>query len=56
MNDQPETAAEHPAVQEVLASLEALDDLAPDEHVAVFEQAHESLRRILAEAGSAPQD
>ena len=33
------------------ASLTALDDLPVAEHVAVFEQAHESLRRTLAGAG-----
>ena len=35
----------------VLASLSALDELPVADHVAVFEQAHESLRRILAGAG-----
>lgn len=36
-----------PAVDEVLASVQALDDRPVDEHVAVFEQAHERLRRAL---------
>jgi hypothetical protein len=38
-------------VDAVVASLTALDDQPVAEHVAVFEQAHESLRRTLAGAG-----
>lgn len=38
-------------VDAVIASLTGLDDLPVAEHVAVFEQAHESLRRTLAGAG-----
>ncbi|MCW2849539.1 MAG: hypothetical protein JWR90_3513 [Marmoricola sp.] len=38
-------------VDTVIDSLNALDDLPVGEHVAVFEQAHESLRRALAGAG-----
>ena len=38
-------------VDAVVGSLTALDDLPVAEHVAVFEQAHESLRRTLAGAG-----
>ena len=38
-------------VDAVVGSLMALDDLPVAEHVAVFEQAHESLRRTLAGAG-----
>ena len=34
-----------------MASLGELDELPVEEHVAVFEQAHESLRRTLAGAG-----
>lgn len=41
----------HPAVDEVLRSLGALDGTEVDEHVAVFEQAHEQLRRTLSGAG-----
>ena len=41
----------HPAVDEVLRSLGALDGAPVDEHVAVFEQAHEDLRRTLSGAG-----
>lgn len=41
----------HPAVDEVLRSLSTLDDLPVDEHVAVFERAHEELRRTLSGAG-----
>jgi hypothetical protein len=40
----------HPAVDEVLRSLERLEDVPVDEHVAAFEQAHDELRRALAEA------
>ena len=39
------------AVDAVVGSLAALDGLPVAEHVAVFEQAHESLRRTLAGAG-----
>lgn len=35
------------AVDEVLDSLEGLDDLSVDEHVAVFERAHQTLRSAL---------
>jgi hypothetical protein len=41
----------HPAVDEVLRSLGVLDGAPVDEHVAVFEQAHEQLRRTLSGAG-----
>jgi hypothetical protein len=37
-----------PDVDAVVRSLDGLDDLPVAEHVAIFEQAHESLRRILA--------
>ena len=40
-------------VDAVVASLTRLDDLPVAEHVAVFEQAHESLRRTLVGAGEA---
>lgn len=35
------------AVDEVLETLESLDDAPVDEHVAVFERAHEQLRAAL---------
>lgn len=41
----------HPAVDEVLRSLDDLESRPVDEHVAVFEEAHESLRRALSSAG-----
>ncbi len=44
----------HPAVDAVLASLEGLEDKPVHEHVAVFESAHEQLRRALDEAGDEP--
>ena len=34
-------------VEQVLASIRALDDRPVEEHVAVFEHAHEQLRRAL---------
>jgi hypothetical protein len=37
-----------PDVDAVVGSLDGLDDLPVAEHVAIFEQAHESLRRTLA--------
>lgn len=42
----PERTGNHD-VDRVLSSLEALDDLPIDEHVAVFERAHENLRGAL---------
>ncbi|MGO4257475.1 hypothetical protein [Marmoricola sp. RAF53] len=45
------TGTGHPAVDEVLRSLEGLSDEPVDEHVAVFEQAHDQLRRTLSGAG-----
>jgi hypothetical protein len=41
----------HPAVDEVLRSLDALAGQPVDEHVAAFEEAHASLRRALSDAG-----
>jgi hypothetical protein len=38
-------------VDRVIGSLDGLDDLPIADHVAVFEQAHETLRRTLAGAG-----
>lgn len=45
------TETGHAAVDEVLRSLSALDAAPVDDHVAVFEQAHEQLRRTLSGAG-----
>jgi hypothetical protein len=45
-----EGAAGHPAVDAVLASLEGLEDMPVHDHVAVFESAHDSLRRALDQA------
>jgi hypothetical protein len=39
------------SVDAVVRSLDGLDELPVADHVAVFEQAHESLRRTLAGAG-----
>ena len=44
----------HPAVDEVLASLDDLESRPADEHVAVFESAHERLRAALSGAGDTP--
>jgi hypothetical protein len=48
--DEP-VATGHPAVDEVLRSLDDLAGRPVDEHTAVFEQAHESLRDALSNAG-----
>lgn len=51
----PRTVATgHPAVDEVLRSLDGLDGRPVDEHVAAFEQAHEVLRRALSSAADDP--
>lgn len=47
---EPAGATGHPAVDEVLRSLEELDQRPVDEHVALFEKAHEDLRRALSDA------
>jgi hypothetical protein len=44
----------HPAVDEVLRSLDALAGRPVDEHVAAFEDAHGVLRRALSHAGDDP--
>jgi len=41
----------HPAVDEVLRSLDHLDGRPVDEHVAAYEEAHDKLRRALSDAG-----
>ncbi|MEO5654111.1 MAG: hypothetical protein ABIN79_03070 [Marmoricola sp.] len=43
----------HQVVDGVVDSLAGLDERPVGEHVAVFEQAHDSLRRALNEAGTA---
>lgn len=40
-------ATADPAIDEALAAVEALEDRPTDEHLAVFERAHEQLRRAL---------
>lgn len=42
----------HPEVDEVLASLDGLEERPVGEHVAVFESAHDRLRGALADAGN----
>lgn len=44
----------HPDVDEVLGSLDALDDRPVSEHVAVFEAAHDRLRAALSSSAEAP--
>ena len=46
----------NPTVDRVLGSLGALADTPVDEHVAVFEAAHDQLRSALAGAGDAAVD
>jgi hypothetical protein len=45
--DEETMATGVPAVDEVLATVQELEGRPVDEHVAVFEQAHERLRRAL---------
>jgi hypothetical protein len=44
----------HGVVDEVLESMQGLENRPVEEHVAVFEAAHEKLRSALAEAGDRP--
>jgi hypothetical protein len=46
----------HPAVDEVLRSLDDLESRPVDEHVSAFEEAHERLRRALSDAGDDEAD
>ena len=46
--------SEHPEVDAVLVSLEALQDKPVEEHAAVFEAAHDRLRAVLSEGAEAP--
>lgn len=48
------TSTGNPAVDEVLRSLERLDELPLAEHPGAFEQAHESLRAALSQARERP--
>ena len=50
-DDSTPAATGHPAVDEVLRSLDDLAGRPVDEHVAAFEDAHEKLRRALSSAG-----
>lgn len=45
--DEPVAGTGVAEVDAVLASLRQLDELPVEEHVAVFEEAHEALRRVL---------
>ncbi len=47
VNIEPGQGDERSAVSEVLAAIQALDGRPAEEHVAVFELAHERLRRAL---------
>jgi hypothetical protein len=50
MSETSQESTGHETVDAVLASLGSLDELPVGEHVAVFERAHESLRRLLGSA------
>ncbi len=54
MSEQSETSAPEPTgdsrVDDVVGSLDRLDDLPVGEHVAVFESAHDALRGALTDA------
>jgi len=49
----PAASVGHPEVDEVVASFERLDALPVDQHVTVFESAHDRLRAAL-DAAAAP--
>ncbi|MCW2758490.1 MAG: hypothetical protein JWO46_2236 [Nocardioidaceae bacterium] len=46
----------HASVDRALASLDVLDETSVHDHVAVFEEAHRTLRRALDEAGDEAGD
>jgi hypothetical protein len=45
-----------PQVDQAVAGLDRLADLPPDEHVPVFERTHATLRQVLSELDSGPDD
>jgi hypothetical protein len=45
-----------PRVDQVVAGLDRLADLPPDEHVPVFERTHATLQQVLSELDSGPDD
>lgn len=49
------TEGSDPRVAEVLSDLQQLDDLAVDQHVAVFELTHAKLRGLLTDQGHLAQ-
>lgn len=51
---QPDDSTGHETVDAVVRSLDDLDDRPVQEHVTVFESAHERLRGALADAGDRP--
>jgi len=53
--ERAELSTGHVQVDEVLQSMADLADRPLDEHVAVFEQAHQTLRSALSDAASAPR-
>jgi hypothetical protein len=52
--EEPVDLTGHPAVDEVLQSMQGLQQRPVEEHVAIFEAAHEKLRTALASAGDRP--
>ncbi|HEU4515313.1 MAG TPA: hypothetical protein VFR87_19550 [Nocardioidaceae bacterium] len=52
--EEPAQMTGHPAVDEVLQSMQGLQERPVEEHVAIFEAAHEKLRAALANAGDRP--
>jgi len=53
-HDHEETG--EPRVDQAVAGLDQLPDLPLDEHVPVFERTHATLRQVLAELDSGPDD
>ena len=51
-----DTETGEPRVDRAVAGLDRLEGLPPDEHVAVFEQTHATLRQVLSELDSGPAD
>jgi hypothetical protein len=49
-----EAAAGHPALEDALRRLDALDDVDIDEHPAEFDAIHRALRAALSDAGQVP--
>lgn len=55
-DDHDDTGTGEPRVDQAMTGLDRLEDLPLDEHVAVFDAAHATLRQVLGELDSGSTD